>query len=136
MLQTLRRYLWPESDAAERASTILSGVTATIAVALAVLDWTDWLDVTSNLTFSLLVFAGGVVLLGFLVEAERRRAAARDFRALKDELKLARAAFETAHDPESARQISSDRIGSTLDSILGTSSTWLFRGGSARYQRR
>lgn len=135
MLRTVRRYLWPEADVAERVSTVLSAVTAAIAIALAVLDWTDWLDITSNLTFSLLVFAGGVVLLSFLVEAERRRAYSRELRSMQQSLDRARAAFGMGHDPQSARQIPGDGISDVLDGILAASSTWLFRGGSARYQR-
>lgn len=135
MLKLAKRYLWPKADIAERISTILTALAAAIGVGLAILDWTDWLDIKSNFTVSFLVFAAGVVLVGFLVEAERRRSTSVELDALKTSLELARSTFSEAHDSLAARQIPGSSVSETLNDILSSSAIWLFRGGSARYQR-
>ena len=99
------------------------------------MDWTGLLDITSRLTFSLLVFASGVVMLGFLVESERRRTTSSQLEEMTHTFERARATFAEAHDGTSARQIPGSVVGITLDQILESSDMWLFRGGSARYQR-
>lgn len=135
MLKIAKRYLWPKADVAERISTVLTALTAAIGIGLAILDWTDRLDIKSHFTVSFLVFAAGVVLVGFLVEAERRRSTAVELDDLKKSLEKARSTFAEAHDTLAARQIPGSSVSETLDGILASSAIWLFRGGSARYQR-
>jgi hypothetical protein len=108
---------------------VAEGVLALAATVAGVLGLFGWLPLNSERAAQALLAIGGFVALAFVVEAGERRRVMGGLQDTHEALLELRRALPL-------RQLEANAIGEKLEEVLGKSTGWSFRGGSARYLRR
>ena len=136
VLKRFASYVWLRNRGwEENSARISTALVALVGIASPILDLFGVVTLESDWFLRFLVLAAGIALLNLLVEAKERRAAHIELSTASTAMDAASHTFAAAVSPASARQIPGAAIADALAGILGNSSGWLFRGGSARYQR-
>lgn len=110
-------------------AAVAEGILAIAATAAGVLGLLGWMPLKSERAAQAILVLGGLITLAFVIEARERR---RVMRGLSDTHK----ALLELRGASPLRPLEPNAIAGALQELLGKSTGWLFRGGSARYLRK